>query len=312
VKWTLYSLSTSAKHDIKTAHGVAALLEFKSTSAKMFRNMTVASEARFPLTLSGLNMAFNDDGMPVDATTGAPFAYYHTPDDRVNDIRKEAFHTAIRTEMKHRLAKSGVTEHYITENSSVLATDKPKDKHVAVLMNEVSTVQAARDVIIIVGESHQDCGLFAWRLVREKKGLERGTAVGLVEAVKAYGESYKAGEGGQKDKPPAMIFLNPGQLFYSYKHKVAQTLVSWNDGRRGENEFPPPIQPENQLQGELSLSSDVANRLISSSTGHGDARQHVNTFLETILPTMIDKKTRVYILAIGKLAGPPCPSPTIH
>lgn len=212
----------------------------------MFRCTVPPAETSFPTTLPGLNMAINTAGQPVDAATGAPFAFFHSRDARVNDIRKEAFNTAMRAEMKLKLGDFGIMEHYITAGNSLQAT-KPQGKHVPVLMTPVSKVQSARDVIVVVGESGQDCGVFAWRLVRED--IKRGTAVGLAAAVKE--------KSGGEEEVPAMIILNPGQLFYSYRGEVAKTLVSWNDGPRedGVQEFPDKIDDEvNQLEGKSCLS----------------------------------------------------------
>lgn len=155
--------------------------------------------------------------------------------------------------MKRALAEFSITEHYITAKD-VLVAEKPLGKHVPVLMTDVSTLKAARDVIVVVGESGQDCGVFAWRLVREKEGLKRGTAVGVASAVREYGEKELKGK-----EVPAMIFLNPGQLLYSYRENCAKTLMSWNDAARRDKmqAFPDVIDQENKLEGECSSSSTL-------------------------------------------------------
>lgn len=105
--------------------------------------------------------------------------------------------------------------------------------------------------------------MLAWRLVREKEGLKRGTAVGLAGAVK----EMKKGEG--EDAPPAVVILNPGQLFYSHREKGAKTLVSWNDGARNSKtqDYPDAIDEENQVEGESDFPISFGlNRLISNTT----------------------------------------------
>lgn len=205
----------------------------------MFRCTTSPREPSFPTTLQGLNMVFSTAGQPVDVNTGAPFSYYHDKNDRITDLHKEAFHTAISGEMKLKLAEYGVKEHYITARNQLLI-EKPAEKHVPVLMSEVSTVQTSRDIIIIVGESSQECGALAWRLVREPEGLKRGTVVGLVDAV-ADCEAVET---------PAVVVLNPGQLIYSYKDNCAKTLVGWRDSPRVGHGYAPEIDEENKMEGK--------------------------------------------------------------
>lgn len=147
-------------------------------------------------------------------------------------------------------------------------------------MSQVSTLRTARDIIVVVGESGQDCGVFAWRLVRDS--IKRGTALGFMEGVK---EEFE----GKEDETPGVVFLNPGQLYYSYRDNVAKTLVSWNDGprARSEQEYADTIDEENLME------------------GHRTAGEHVNTFVEKILPGLINKNTRLYVVAIGKSSPKP-------
>lgn len=159
----------------------------------------------------------------------------------------------MRSEMKRTLAEEfGISEHFIIANdTAAVVTEKPTTRHIPVLMSDGKTLRRSRDVIVVVGESGQDCGVLAWRLVRGKEGLRRGTVVGVAEGVKEY-----ALEQGL-DEVPAMIVLNPGQRYYSYRDNCAKTLVSWNDGVREDamQEFPAEIDEVNLLEGEISSSS---------------------------------------------------------
>lgn len=99
--------------------------------------------------------------------------------------------------MLERLAALGVRVVRLPRGARA---DEP---HVPVLATD--DVATNERVLLFVGETAQDLGILAHRVVGGGGGIEQGSLVGMVRAV-------RAARGGAR--PPAVLVANPGELFW--------------------------------------------------------------------------------------------------
>jgi hypothetical protein len=150
------------------------------------------ADPTFPSDLASLGFEFTPDGTLLNISTGKVFDFYHTNNERINWIRKEAVQQAVRAHMLQILLNEhNVHEYYITADHHV-HKDKPDGAHVPILMTEVSELLKKRDVIIVVGKEDQDMGIWAWRSMQGEKFLAKGTAVGLADELADWGTTLSS------------------------------------------------------------------------------------------------------------------------
>lgn len=125
------------------------------------------------------------------------FEYHHTDNERVNDLRKEATHEAVRKMAAEQLARLGI--HQLHLNGDTFTSERPDGPHVTIFANEVSHLRSKKDVVVVIGEAgggQQDGGVFAWRVLMRDGGFEKGTAVGLAAKMMAHGQAGKQEDDG--------------------------------------------------------------------------------------------------------------------
>lgn len=92
----------------------------------------------YPFDLTQLGFKMNDEGQFVKIE--APdqfFDFFHTDNDRANEVRKEAIHTCARMIVKRELAQLGVAELYLSSTMGEVSTDKPMDRHTKIFATEL-------------------------------------------------------------------------------------------------------------------------------------------------------------------------------
>jgi hypothetical protein len=166
----------------------------------------------------------NQKGEFVNTETGEYFDFFHTDSERVNDLRRGVFQDCLRTEIAATLKdKHCIEELFLSgQHGTACTAAQPIEPHVSILVTELSKLREKRDIIVVVGESTQDCGIWAWRLVQREGGMEEGSLVGLAEKM-----AVRAGV----DEVPGLVVLNPGQLLFSSALKN-MTMASWLSRRR--------------------------------------------------------------------------------
>ena len=190
----------------------------------MFRAVRAPSEPSYGASLSEFGYHMNQKGEFVNTETGDYFDFFHTDSERVNDLRRGAFQDCLRTEIAATLKdKHCIEELFLSgKDGTKCTTARPTEPHVSILVTELSKLREKRDIIVVVGESTQDCGIWAWRLVQREGGMEEGSLVGLAEKI-----AVRAGV----DEVPGLVVLNPGQLLFSSASKN-MTMASWLSRRR--------------------------------------------------------------------------------
>ena len=87
-------------------------------------------------------------------------------------------------------------------------------------------------------------------------------------------------------KTPGIIILNPGALIWSYKEKKTMTQPSWLARQRSN-----------------ALGEDYAvNQTHNYVAGHLDAKEHIETCLDFILPQLVNNDAHLYVVGITNSA----------
>lgn len=209
------------------------------TRLKMFRAVRAPSEPAHGKTLSEFGYHINEKGECINTTTGEYFDFFHTDSERANDSRRGAFQECLRAEIAATLKnKHGIEEIFIGgQDGAEVFTTRPTGSHVRLLATELSELRQKQDVIVVVGESTQDCGIWAWRLVQREGGMEEGSLVGLAKkvTVRANNDVKAANENVKVTQP---VFLKQRCFVLLLTEDVGH--VAWYCGPQP---WPAPLLP---------------------------------------------------------------------
>ena len=144
-----------------------------------------------------------------------------------------------------------------------------KENHVPVLAsNYLST---AKRIIIYVGESCQDLGIFAYRVIGANT-IASGSAVEFVKYIKTASRD-----------PPAIIMANPGQLTWYRRGQRAMTQQTWH-----------AIPRETAVSQPMKTNS--GRNLIPQNE---DIQKHVACLFEQIVSNLPGENVKLDIIGIG-------------
>lgn len=155
------------------------------------------------------------------------FNYFHSKNMRYNDCQRFAFNTAVVSQLIHpRLEALGLTKLALPLGTS---TTEP---HVPIFVSP--GLQSKKRVVLIVGESEQELGVIAHRVIGGAGGVDKGSMVDIARAIlqgdqggdQNHDEEKKkhAGGGtgsGAADTAPGLVLANTGELWW------------WPEGGRG-------------------------------------------------------------------------------
>ena len=157
----------------------------------------------------------------------------------------------------------------------LLTTIKPAGPHVPILCTPQSSLKSKKRVLVVVNDTAQDLGIWSWRVaVAINGGLEAGSCLSLLRDVKE-----RAKTNGQEEH--GVVFLNPGQMWYSWKKNKALTDDSWKFLPRSSLVHPrtEADQESNTVEGSRSPDQHVAfvfeNLLSNKSWVREDAELYV-------------------------------------
>lgn len=182
-----------------------------------------------------------------------------------------------------------------------LSNTKPTEPHIPIFAPRLEQLRKAKRVIVIINDQSQDLGVWAYRLLDNEGGITQGSCVGFVQAAQNKLWPRSQSDPGAKlpevstvdndtevsqkpDKPTtAVVVLNPGALWYSYKRKTTLSLNSWTALPRSSAVHPAiPVRDENLL------------------SGHHTAQDHVRTVFEDVIsnPDVVDPNAELYLVGL--------------
>jgi len=277
----------------------------------MFRRLShhLPKDPSYNANLDDLGFTLTPDGRFVKKDdTDSFFDFFHTDNERANEVRKEAMHGCARSVVLSQLAEVGIAQLYVHDGG--FARVKPDSPHVTILTTELGALSAKRDVIVVIGESMQDLGVWAYRILMREGGVQQGSAVGLANKLRAWGSGGSAkgpvtGEDGveeamkdlrinsnnarataspRQDAVPGLIILNPGQLLYSPSLNECMSQAAWL-GRPRKDALSDPFRID-----------PVHNRV----KGHETPDAHIASILSSLSPKIVRKDVRFYFVGLSE------------
>lgn len=209
------------------------------------------------------------------------FHFFISKNERVTEMQREAMNSTLPS-ITHSSNSSQLTDptvcirRNVTDRllaSSLNITRLPLDTladqpHVPVLTS--ANISTAKRVIIYVGESAQDLGVFAYRVVGQET-IASGSAIDFNSAVQACPDS------------PGLVIANPGQLIWHRRGKRAMTLPTWY-----------ALPRANAVSGPMRID-DMKNRI----PRNGTIQEHVKCVFEDVVKKLVDKDARINIIGVG-------------
>ncbi len=152
----------------------------------------------------------------------------------------------------------------------------PADHPNVPILVTASMLEKSR-VVIIFGETHQDLGVLAHRVLGGPGGIDKGSLVSVVRALLQKESSPT------DPSPPGIILANMGELIW------------WPEGRRTLNRFAFDAAPMrsaahvgNYIDAERNLVSDNESPLA-----------HVKYIFEKVVPYLVDPNAGLDIIGLG-------------
>ncbi|KLU83116.1 hypothetical protein MAPG_02182 [Magnaporthiopsis poae ATCC 64411] len=206
------------------------------------------------------------------------YKFFLTKNSRWNERQRFAFHEALEKEIHTRLEATGLTKLRLPLGAG------PDDAHVPIFATP--DLSSRSRVVVVVGESVQDLGVLAYRVVGGAGGINTGSLVNFTKALLVSpNDSSSNGCSGGVDgnaAPPGLVIANPGQLWW------------WPQGRRALNEWSREAVPMPSAV-HWGYTTLEENRV----PGNHDPAQHVQYLFNKYLPTVLGDKAIVDVIGIG-------------
>ncbi|KAF2751721.1 hypothetical protein M011DRAFT_414524, partial [Sporormia fimetaria CBS 119925] len=217
------------------------------------------------------------------------FEYRYSNQDRLNEIRREAFQICQREEVLKRASALGLEKLYLPQ----LTYTKPvNEASVPILAPPAEVLKQRKRIIVLVQDALQDLGILAYRDLQRAAGVNGGSIINFVKQIVERSSDtidssalFQDGAGiTDKDKEtPAFIVMNCGQLLYSYKLDKAMTSRSWvSMPRKSACHEPAVITAMNHIPGNY------------------DEKEHIAFVIENVIKNkdLVAEDAEVYVVAI--------------
>ena len=144
----------------------------------------------------------------------------------------------------------------------------PTSPHIPILTSK--NLSTAKRVIVYIGESTQDLGIFAYRTVGHES-IASGSALDFVSKAQAARDN------------PAIVIANMGQLIWYRRGRQAMTESSYQAIPR-----PTAVSP--------GLVRDGKRNLVPGSE---ELPEHLATVFEEVLGKLANKEARIDVIGVG-------------
>ncbi|KAK3172520.1 hypothetical protein OEA41_005842 [Lepraria neglecta] len=178
----------------------------------MFRRLSssLPKDPEFPADLEKLGYSINEkDQIRSIANPEQEFHFFISKNERVREVQREAMDTCIRRELAPRFQAAGL------ENTLLPLNAGPTDPHVPILTS--SNLATAKRLVLYFGESTQDLGIFAYRIIGQES-IASGSALDFVHNIQS----------GKEGADTAIVIANLGQLLWNRRGQRAMTMATWN------------------------------------------------------------------------------------
>ncbi|KAL8952210.1 MAG: hypothetical protein Q9222_001865 [Ikaeria aurantiellina] len=232
----------------------------------MFRlhESAIPADFHFPVDLQALGYAINDhDQIRSVKNPEQEFNFFISKNERMNVVQREAFNTCIRTIVQSRLLSSSV----LTTTPLPLGTSPP-EPHIPIYTS--TNLHTCTRLIIYIGESWQDLGVFAWRTIGQDT-IASGSIIDFVHSVQ------------RSPDRPGIIVANPGQLLWYRGGQRAVTQATWQ------------ALPRKWAVSPAMEIDEVRNRVV----GNHSPAEHVAYVFDEVVTKMARKDVKIDVIGMG-------------
>ncbi|KAK1775348.1 Arb2 domain-containing protein [Copromyces sp. CBS 386.78] len=201
------------------------------------------------------------------------FKYFLTKNVRYNDCQRFAFNEAVKDIIDSRLEAEGLKEVLLP-----LGVTSKDERHVKIRLSE--DISSKSRVVIIFGQSSQDFGILAHRVASGPGGLNKGSMVNMVKALKQQKSSAT------DDAAPGIILGNPGNLWW------------WPEGKKALSEFARHQIPGSSLV-HWGWYHDPERNTIPENVNQ---TEHVKHIFEKVVPQFVNDKAKIDVIALGDMS----------
>ncbi|KAK3355264.1 Arb2 domain-containing protein [Neurospora tetraspora] len=201
------------------------------------------------------------------------FKYFSTKNVRYNDCQRFAFNEVVKQIIDSRLEAEGLKKALLP-----LGVASEDERHVKIRLSEDLSTKSR--VVIIFGQSGQDFGILAHRVASGLGGLNKGSMMNMVKALKQQKSSAT------DDAAPGIILANPGNLWW------------WPEGKKGLSEFARHQIPGSSLV-HWGWHHDPERNTIPENA---NPTEHVKYIFEKVVPQFVSEKAKIDVIALGDMA----------
>ncbi|KAL8839586.1 MAG: hypothetical protein Q9170_001690 [Blastenia crenularia] len=231
----------------------------------MFRlkESALPADFHFPADIKELGYFITDqDQVRSIRDPEQEFNYFVSKNDRMNVVQREAFNTCIRQNIESRLLSSSMNITRVPLGSA------PTDAHVPIYTS--TDISTCSRLIVYVGESWQDLGVFAWRTIGQES-IAAGSVIDFVHTAQKFSDS------------PGILIANTGQLLWYRGGQRAVTQTTWE------------ALPRSTAVGPPMEIDEVKNR----APGNEDPTKHVEHIFEEVIPKMTKAEVKINVIGMG-------------
>ncbi|RYP13594.1 hypothetical protein DL767_010666 [Monosporascus sp. MG133] len=212
------------------------------------------------------------------------FKYFLTRNGRYNERQRFAMNQALEEEIHKRLTNLGLKKIPLplgtpttTDDGGTTTTTAP---NVPIFVS-TDIAQKSR-VVLIFGESCQDLGVLAHRVIGGPGGVDKGSMVSIVTSLQQQRSSPTDAAA------PGIILANTGQLLWCPSAGRALTRYAFD------------AAPMKSAVHEGRLVDEDRNRV----PGNRSVAEHVRYVFESVVPAFVDprKEARIDVVAVGDAA----------
>ncbi|KAI1076959.1 Arb2 domain-containing protein [Whalleya microplaca] len=224
----------------------------------------------FPTELKELGYFINkDDEIRSIEDEDNYFKFFINRNNRWNDRQRFSMNQAVQKEIHERLENLGLKKVTLP-----LSNKDPSKPHVPIFIS--NDIASKSRVVLIVGESAQDLGLLAHRVVGGPGGVNKGSLVSIVT------ELQKQRASPNDATSPGIIIANPGELLWWPRGARTLSDSAWRAA---------PMRSAVHDGHAVARENEVpANRTRA---------EHLRYVLDTVVPTFLDPKARLQVVAVG-------------
>ncbi|KAI4248406.1 MAG: hypothetical protein L6R40_000965 [Gallowayella cf. fulva] len=191
------------------------------------------------------------------------FNFFISKNERMNVVQREAFNTCIRSNIQSRVLASSM-------KLTNLPLGTPIIKHHVPIYTSTNISTCSR-LIVYIGESWQDLGVFAWRTIGQET-IAAGSVLDFIHTIQS-----------QSSDNPGILIANTGQLLWYRGGQRAVTQTTWMALPR-QWAVSPPMEIDEER-----------NRVV----GNQDAKEHVAHIFDEVIPKMCKTDVAIDIIGMG-------------